>query len=173
MRYTPSKFELALAQAWYSIPRPWIRVNFGLKKPDGRSVQWYRDRAVLGFDERELWNLSIDLDARIRKSMGFAPDDDKYINFWAFYDWIRDPKSKDDLVWFERRVSYYVSSNCPFQAKRSEPLDGGDDWEDHYMTRDECDGILLRYLELLGDAIRGNVTEELARFLYDHNRFGW
>jgi hypothetical protein len=105
--------------------------------------------------------------------MGLPSDDVDYVDFTVFHDWIMDPRSIGDIEWFESRLRVYVDSNCPFQARRTKVLDDGDDWHDHFLSDEESKAVLAKYLQLLTEARNGNVTEESARFLYDHDHFGW
>jgi hypothetical protein len=135
-----------IIKKWYEIPVIKIDKNitkdifsFGIRivKKDKRCFQWYQERQTLGFDERELWNLSCTLfdkfyllhpefDIKNLEYTAFMTDSerngvreintfDNRINDMRCYRTILKNISKyDELInWFYPRMKEYIENECP------------------------------------------------------------
>ncbi len=135
-----------IVKKWYEIPAIIIdksitknSFSFGIRivKKDSRSFQWYKERKTLGFDERELWNLSCILFEKFyllhpefnidnidytpfmsdteRKEVRDTNYTNNRINDMRCYRTLfKDIYKYDELInWFYPRMKEYIENECP------------------------------------------------------------
>jgi hypothetical protein len=124
------------------------------------------DKKKYGFDNRELWNLSISLDAKIRKRIGLPVSENKFVTKDEWLRWINSPSSRPDVIWFHKRVKRYVELNAHYSFY--------DEKKDDWMSKEDTRWIIARYEKILGERAQGIIlhNEELE-FLFTYDRFGY
>ena len=153
-----------IVKLWYKIPRYKLKISLRKERVDDRSFEWYLDRKKYGFDERELWNLSWDLQLKIEQALNL-PKDNEHISFNQFSMWFLSQKSNNDIKWFYDRVYRYVEWKCPYSTY----IEDG-----KFVSRPEIDDILKKYVRILSSRIRNMILSfDEMEFLYKYNKFGW
>lgn len=156
-----------IVKLWFKIPRYQLKFSIDRKHVDDRSFEWYVCRKKHGFDERVLWNLSGNLDDRIRKSLGkHERGDYECVSLEEFKLWFKMPSSKEDIRWFYDRVYKYIEWECPYSVY--------DTAKEVFLGQTEIEEILVRYRRILGSKVYGMIiTDEEIELIYKYDRFGW
>ena len=153
---------------WYKMPRYQISFSIDRKHVDDRSFDWYLERKKFGFDERALWNLSGNLDAKIKNFIRL-PKSDECVSLEDFKFWFSFTNAREDVLWFYNRVCKYIEWECPYSIY----VNGT------FLTKPEMSVILEKYKLVLWlkfvDLSEGSsiVKDEDIEFLYKYDRFGW
>jgi hypothetical protein len=161
------KLRHRIKKWWLELPR--FKIKFSTKKYyyDKRAFEWYLERELYGFDERELWALGIHFDDRVRKKYGFPQNESAFLTPEQYGVLFKKPEFTEDALWLYKRVKFYVEYECPFSYYDSK--------KSKFMDESERKIVLDKLLLILKHRSEGgNILEAEANLVRKYlGSFGW
>lgn len=161
------KLRHRIKKWWLELPR--FKITFNVKKYyyDKRAFEWYLERELYGFDERELWSLGINFDDRVRSRYELPQNESDFLTPEQYGILFKKPEFIDDALWLYNRIKFYVEYKCPFSYYDSKKRE--------FLNEDEQKKVFDKLLIILKHRSKGgNVLDAEVNLVRKYlGSFGW